>query len=185
MVDKYQISEIGPETSPDGFFINHVIIDSAGDFHFTSLLINGKSIYDYNSTEFEEIVNYIINEYRFKVNNFVAVEDISEAFLSTSRYMFDISHPNLKLLVDIFKKNNLLSRLVWRSNGVNPDFITEMKFQPITHYLGLDIHMCFDIEPRKFSHTFLSLYRTYKEIREEFRGSHPDELSRIFPRTHR
>ena len=165
---RYKIEEAGSELRDDGVIINQILVDSNNDFHFSSVIVNGKDIFSFDSTTFRDIVNQIIFEYSNKVNKFVSLVDIGEAFLSTSRYMFDKSHDNISTLIDVFNKKNLLNRLVWRSNGLNPDFKTEIKFEPISNFLGLNIDMCFEITPRNFSHNFLSLYRAYKPIREEF-----------------
>jgi len=165
---EYNIEAYQPENRDDGTVVNHYIINSDNDFHFSSVSIDGKDMFSYNSYEFKNILNYIIDKYSDKVDKFVAFLDIGEAFLSTSLYFIRESHPYVDLIIDVFKKRKLLDRLVWRSNGLNPDFKFGIKFEPISSFLGMNIHTCFDIEPRKFSHIFLSLYRAYRPIREEF-----------------
>ena len=167
MVEKYEISEYGIENRDDELFINHKLIDTNKDFYFSSLLVNGKDIFSYKK-DFIDIVNFIIDSFESKVNKFIAVIDYSEAFLSSSEGTWRNSVPNLELLIKCFEKRKMIDRLVWRSSGLNPSFRTPIKHEPITSYLGTNMEYMFDVNPRKFTHNFLSLYRGYKPIREEF-----------------
>ena len=165
---EYKIEIFKPEVTNDGVIINHTLLDNKNDFHFSALKVNDKDIFSHEYDDFKKILKIIIKDYGSIANKFVTCLDMGEAFLSTSKHMFEKSHPNLDLIFNEFKNNNIHNKLVWRSNGVNPEFKTNMKFEPITNFLGTNIHTCFDIKHRKFTHTFLSLYRGYRPIREEF-----------------
>ena len=172
MVDEYKIEERGLEILDDIKFY-HNLIDKNNDFYFPSVVVlyngNKTSIFRLNEDEFKKVVKFIIKKYENSIRYFISVIDYGEAFLSVGdENSFKNSHPNLRLLIDIFSNKNLLNRLVWRGQGLNPKFISEIEFQPITKYLGMNIEHCFDISQRKFTHNFLSLYRAYKEYREEF-----------------
>ena len=167
MVNEYKISELGLEKTEDGWVINHELIDSNNDFNFSSLLMDNKGIFSYTD-DFEDRVNYIINNYNHKVNKFIAIIDYGEAWMCMEYEHLMAATPNLMKLIDVFKKHNLLNKLVWRSNGASIDYIPEIKFEPITTFLGQNIDMCFDVSKRKFTHNFLSLYRAYKPYREDF-----------------
>ena len=167
MVEKYKISEYGAQRRDDELIIHHNLFDENNDFYFSSLLVNDKDVYSYDE-EFVDIINYIIDKYEAQTNKFIALIDYSEAFLSISAGTWRKSVPNLELLIKCFKNRNILNKLVWRSSGLNPPFKTEIKHEPITSYLGTSMNHIFEITPRKFTHNFLSLYRGYKEYREEF-----------------
>ena len=66
MVNEYKISESGLEKTEDGWVINHELIDSNNDFNFSSLLMDNKGIFSYTD-DFEDRVNYIINNFKLKV----------------------------------------------------------------------------------------------------------------------
>ena len=167
MVDPYEISELGLEQTEDGWYINHKLIDSNNNFYFSSLLMDNKDIFSYTD-DFEDRINYIISKYNDKVNKFVSVIDYGEAWMCMEYEHFKASKPNLEKLINIFEKHNLLNKLVWRSNGASIDYSTQIKFEPITTFLGQNIDMCFNVSERKFTHNFLSLYRGYKPFREDF-----------------
>jgi len=160
------IQPILPEETSDGEWIYHEIIDENGDFDFSGIQIGGiKFSSDINVVK--KYLEIIVDEYKDKVNKFILVTDWGEAFSSMEKkVVFD--SPVNQFIIEYFKENKLLHRLVWRSNGLNPQFISEVKFEPISFWLGRNIEHSMDITPRKFDYNFLSLYRGFKQIRENF-----------------
>ena len=154
------------EQIDDGGIIHHSIVDTNGDFSFPGTLIDGVDIYsDY--TNMRPTIEYIIENYKDRVNKFILMIDYGEAELSKKTSVIN-TFPGIGEIVSIFKEKKMLDRLVWRSNGINPKIKTKLKFEPITFFLGRDIDSMFDVGERKFDYNFLSLYRNYKPIREHF-----------------
>lgn len=154
------------ELMDDGGIVNHSIIDTNGDFSFPSILINGNDIY-YNPTNIRPKIEYIIEKYKDRVNKFILMVDYGEARLSKRSGVIN-TFPGIREIISIFKEKKMFNRLVWRSNGINPKIKTKLKFEPISFFLGRDIDSMFDISERTFDYNFLSLYRTYRPIREHF-----------------
>lgn len=160
------ITEMDTEYIDDGGIIYHEIIDNNNDFNLQSILINGNDIY-FDLENIDKNIQYIIDNYKDKVNNFVLMVDYGEAELSKKDSVINY-FPGIKEIKDVFKRNKLINKLVWRSNGINPKVKTDIKFQPITFFLSRNIDSMFNIDDRKFDYNFLSLYRAYKPIREHF-----------------
>jgi hypothetical protein len=154
------------EYTDDGGIVYHSIIDTNGDFNFASTLINGNDIY-HNPTNIRSKIEYIIENYKDRVNKFILMIEYGEARLSKKSSIIH-TFPGIMEITSIFKEKKMFNRLVFRSNGINPKIKTLIKFQPISFFLGRDIDSMFDISERKFDYNFLSLYRTYKPIRERF-----------------
>lgn len=159
------ITSKNTEYIDDGGIIFHKIIDENGDLNLASILIDGSDIYD-NLKYIERNIQFLIDNYNH-VNKFIIMIDYGEAELSKKTSVIN-SFPGIKIITDTFKKNNIFHKLVYRSNGLNPQVKTDIKFEPITFFLGRDIEYMFDIESRNFQYHFLSLYRGYKPIREHF-----------------
>jgi len=160
------IEPIPPEQNDDGEWIIHQLIDENGDFDFSGIQIDGQ-IFSEDIRRADILIPMIVTEFKDKVNKFILVTDYGEAF--SSRYknvVFD--SPINKKIIQYFKKHKIINRLVWRSNGLNPQFKSEVKFEPISFWLGRNIEHSMDITPRKFDYNFLSLYRGFKQIREDF-----------------
>jgi len=154
------------EIMDDGGIVHHSIIDTNGDFSFPGTLINGVDIYsDY--TNIGPKIEYIIENYKDRVNKFILMVDYGEASLSKKTSVIN-TFPGIKEISSIFKEKKMFDRLVWRSNGINPTIKTNLKFEPISFFLGRDMDSMFDVSERKFEYNFLSLYRNYKPIREHF-----------------
>lgn len=160
------ITIIPPEQNDDGEWIIHQLIDENNDFDFSGIQVNGK-IFSEDVDMIEIYLPIIVNEYKDKVNKFILVTDYGEAFSSKERHVIEESLVNKKV-IKYFKENNLLDRLVWRGNGLNPQFKPQVRFEPISFWLGRNINHCIEITPRKFDYNFLSLYRGFKQIREDF-----------------
>jgi hypothetical protein len=160
------ITIIPPEQNDDGEWIIHQLIDENKDFDFSGIQVNGK-IFSEDISMVDTYLPLIVNEYKDKVNKFILVTDYGEAFSSKESHVIEESLVNKKV-IKYFKENNLLHRLVWRGNGLNPQFKPHVKFEPISFWLGRNIEHCVDITPRKFEYNFLSLYRGFKQIREDF-----------------
>ena len=160
------IEIIPPEQNDDGEWIIHQLIDENGDFDFSGIQIDGK-IFSEDVQRADILIPMIYNEFKDKVNKFILVTDYGEAFSSREKHVIFESLVNKKV-IKYFKENNILHRLVWRSNGLNPQFQSEVKFEPISFWLGRNIENAMDITPRKFDYNFLSLYRGFKQIREDF-----------------
>lgn len=153
------------EYTDDGGVIYHNIIDNNGDLNFSSICIDGAEDFYINATE--EKIQYIIDSYDKKINKYIVMIDYGEAALSKKSSIIN-KFPGIQIIYNVFKRNGIFHKLVWRSNGLNPQIKTDIKFEPITFFLGRDIKHMFHIESRKFQHHFLSLYRAYKPIREHF-----------------
>jgi hypothetical protein len=151
----------------DGRFINYTLIDSNNDLNLTSIQINNDAIFDSGNFD-KQLLQKIINTFEPIVNKFIVLIDWGESGSTYSYDNFYNSIPKFDLILETFEENKIIERLVWRSNGINPPFKSPIKFEPISTFLGVDIGDCFDIEKRRFSKHFLSLYRGYKPIREHF-----------------
>ena len=162
-----KISCIESEVIDDGRFITHTLIDSNNDLNLTSIQINNDIIFDSGNFD-KKLLQEIINKFEPIVNKFIVLIDWGESGATFSYDIFYNSIPKLDLILQTFEENKISDRLVWRSNGINPPFESPIKFEPISAFLGLDVDECFDIDKRKFSKHFLSLYRGYKSIREHF-----------------
>ena len=160
------IEPIPPELNDDGEWLIHQIIDENGDFDFSGIQIDGR-IFSQDVNRARILIPKIVNEFKDKVNKFILVTDYGEAFSSREKHVIFDSIVN-KEVISYFKNNGLIDRLVWRSNGLNPQFKSEVKFEPISFWLGRNIEHSMDITPRKFDYNFLSLYRGFKQIREDF-----------------
>ena len=160
------IEPIPPELNDDGEWLIHQIIDENGDFDFSGIQIDGR-IFSEDVNRARILIPKIVNEFKDKVNKFILVTDYGEAFSSREKHVIFDSIVN-KEVISYFKNNGLIDRLVWRSNGLNPQFKSEVKFEPISFWLGRNIEHSMDITPRKFDYNFLSLYRGFKQIREDF-----------------
>jgi len=154
------------EQNDDGEWIIHSLIDENGDFDFSGLEIYGKPYLD-NPKIIKDTIHDIVDFYRNKVNKFILSVDYGEAFSSMHPHIL-LGKSTILPIIKYFKENNILHRLVWRSNGLNPQFQSEVKFEPISFWLGRNIENAMDITPRKFDYNFLSLYRGFKQIREDF-----------------
>jgi len=150
----------------DGGIIYHHLIDNNGDINFASICVDGEDIY-HNTNLIEARTQFIIDTFNKKVNKYILMIDYGEAELSKKSSVIN-DFQGINKICEVFKLNNIFHKLVWRSNGLNPQIKTDIKFEPITFFLGRNFEMIFDISPRKFDYTFLSLYRTYKPIREHF-----------------
>lgn len=150
----------------DGGFLYHELIDNNGDMNFSSILVDGEDIYD-NINLIEKRIQFIIDNFDKKVKKYILMIDYGEAELVKKSSVIN-KFPGIQEISKVFKKNNLFHKLVYRSNGMNPQIKTDFRFEPITFFLGRNIEMMFDIEPRNFQYHFLSLYRLYKPIREHF-----------------
>ena len=160
------IEPIPPELNDDGEWLIHQIIDENHDFDFSGIQIDGR-IFSEDVNRARILIPKIVHEFKDKVNKFVLVTDYGEAFSSREKHVIFDSIVN-KEVISYFKNNGLIDRLVWRSNGLNPQFKSEVKFEPISFWLGRNIEHSMDITPRKFDYNFLSLYRGFKQIREDF-----------------
>ena len=160
------ITIIPPEQNDDGEWIIHQLIDENKDFDFSGIQVNG-NIFSEDISMVDTYLPLIVNEYKDKVNKFILVTDYGEAFSSKERHVIEESLVNKKV-IKYFNENNLLHRLVWRGNGLNPQFKPQVKFEPISFWLGRNIEHSMEIVPRKFDYNFLSLYRGFKQIREDF-----------------
>jgi len=144
------IQPIPPELNDDGEWIIHQLIDENKDFDFSGIKVNDK-IFSEDVQMVDTYLPIIVNEYKYKVNKFILVTDYGEAFSSKERHVIEESLVNKKV-IKYFKENNLLDRLVWRSNGLNPQFKSEIKFEPISFWLGRNIEHCVDITPPKIDY---------------------------------
>ena len=160
------IEVIPPEQNDDGEWIIHQLIDENKDFDFSGIQIDGR-IFSEDINRASNLIPKIVDEFKDKVNKFILVTDYGEAFSSREKHVIFDSPVN-KEVISYFKKNGLIDRLVWRSNGLNPQFKSEVKFEPISFWLGRNIEHSMDITPRRFDYNFLSLYRGFKQIREDF-----------------
>ena len=161
-----EIKAISPEYTSDGEWINHQIIDENGDFDFSGIKIDG-IIFSSDIKRADTLIPSIVNEYKDKVNKFILTTDCGEAFSSMEKHVIFESIVNKKI-INYFYQNDILHRLVWRGNGLNPQFTSNITFEPISFWLGRNIEHSMDITPRKFDYNFLSLYRGFKQIREDF-----------------
>ena len=159
----------------EGYVIKSPIMNEHGEFNLHAVTITNElydnillyKIYHKNLQHFEEYLNEIFELYNDKVNLWVLIVDYGEAFSSVSKdAIYDT--PHMKYIINYFKNKGLLDKLVWRSNGLNPQFESEVKFEPISFWLGKNTEFLMEISPRKFDYTFLSLYRGYKVERESF-----------------
>ena len=154
------------EQNDDGEWIIHSLIDENEDFDFSGIEFYNKPYLD--SPELvKDSIDIIVDFYKNKVNKFILSTDYGEAFSSMYPQVL-LKKPAILPIIDYFEKNNMLDRLVWRGNGLNPQFEPSVKFEPISFWLGRNIEHCVDITPRKFDYNFLSLYRGFKQIREDF-----------------
>ena len=163
-----KIGCIESEVLDDGRVFTHKLIDSNNDLNLFLIKIDDVEIFDDEVDLDKELIQEIIDKYEPIVNKFIIFNDMGEAGLTFSSS--SVENPDkYKFIIETFKENKLSDRLVWRSNGISSlllDF--PIKYEPISSFLGLDIDECFDVEKRKFSKHFLSLYREYKPIREHF-----------------
>ena len=160
------IEAIEPELNDDGEYLIHQIIDENKDFDFSGIKIDGIP-FSQDTKRTDILLPLIVNEFKDKVNKFILVTDYGEAFSSKEKHVI-FDSPINKKVIKYFKTNGMIDRLVWRSNGLNPQFKSEVKFEPISFWLGRNIEHSMNITPRKFDYNFLSLYRGFKQIREDF-----------------
>ena len=160
------IEEFRNEFTDEGYLVEYRLIDNNNDFNFNSIKVNGLDLHEYWRS-LDTILQFIIDKYLNRVNKFILTIDWGEAFASMEhRVIFD--NDVNKYIINFFKDNGILDRLYWRSNGLNPQFKSDVKFEPISFWLGKNIEYLSEITPRKFDYNFLSLYRGYKNYREEF-----------------
>ena len=113
------------------------------------------------------ICDKLIQERKYQVDKWILFTDWGEAFSSVKESaMYTKEH--IQAMIRYFKKNHMVDKLVWRSNGLNPQFEYDIKFEPISFWLGKSMHHATSIKPRPFNYHFLSLYRGYKKYREDF-----------------
>jgi hypothetical protein len=154
------------EQNDDGEWIIHSLIDENGDFDFSGLEVYGKPYLD-TPQLVKDTIHDIVDFYQNKVNKFILTTDYGEAFSSMYPHVL-LRKAALLPIIDYFEQNEMLDRLVWRGNGLNPQFNSNIKFEPISFWLGRNIEHSMEIGPRKFDYNFLSLYRGFKQIREDF-----------------
>lgn len=164
---------IDDELNDDGEWIAHKLIDENGDFDFSGLEYDGLPYLD-NADLVKNTIEEIVEFYKFKVNTFILTTDYGEGFSSMEKHVLFGKKP-IQNVINYFKSKHILHRLVWRSNGMNPQFVSPVKFEPISFWLGRNIDNAFDIGERKLDYKFLSLYRGFKPIRERFHNFLQDE----------
>ena len=113
------------------------------------------------------VCDRIVQERKKDVDKWILFTDWGEAFSSVKiTAMYEKEH--IQSMIKYFKKHRMSKKLVWRSNGLNPQFKYDIKFEPITFWLGKNMHHATSIKPRPFKYHFLSLYRGFKQYREDF-----------------
>jgi len=161
----------------DGTIVYHKIIDNNNDFNLQCILVDGKSlIYNQNDSDelkllpfdmIESVITMIIKEFSNKINNFILNVEYTEANLPVRDILLLLKSPRPSLVRELFKIHKLSNRLLFRSNAIPTFNFTDIKYQPISYYLGKNIDSMFDINERTMEYTFLSLYGGYRAEREE------------------
>ena len=89
-----------------------------------------------------------------EIDKFILFTDWGEAFSSVKvPAMIGLKH--IESTIRYFKNHNIIDKLVWRSNGLNPQFEYDVKFEPISFWLGKNIEYVQNIMPREFDNNFL------------------------------
>ena len=156
----------------ENYLVNNYVINHKNELDFSSI-----SVSKYSKKYLFYDLFYVDNHYwkysieqitkSKKIDKFILFTDWGEAFSSVKiPAMFGLEH--IQETIKYFENNNILDKLVWRSNGLNPQFEYKVKFEPISFWLGKNIENAQNILPRKFDYNFLSLYRGYKKYREDF-----------------
>jgi hypothetical protein len=124
-------------------------------------------LYYIDRKKWSEICDKLIQERKHQVDKWILFTDWGEAFSSVKiDAMYAKEH--IQAVIKYFKKHRMSKKLVWRGNGLNPQFKYDIKFEPISFWLGKSMHHATSIKPRPFDYHFLSLYRGYKKYREDF-----------------
>ena len=143
------------------------------EFCFSSITLSdfyNLSFYDLyyiDRKKWMKVCDKLIQERKHQVDKWILFTDWGEAFSSVKiDAMYAKEH--IQAVIKYFKKHRMIDKLVWRGGGLNPQFAYDVKFEPISFWLGKSMHHATSIKPRPFDYHFLSLYRGYKKYREDF-----------------